>query len=76
MAALLTRILVIVLLVKCSIAGRLDRVARHKGFHPNALRDQEAARRRGIGLDSNTTLRYHNAHTESAFHLQILQAID
>lgn len=56
------------LLLATVSAGRLDRVARNKGFHPNAIRDLEAReelQRRGAGSQAQTERRYYNDKSAS-----------
>ena len=53
-----------VLLLGGTLAGRLNDVARRRGFHPQALRDL-AARSQGVEESSSTKNRYLNQDTES-----------
>ena len=53
------------LLLGSTLAGRLDEVARRKGFHPNAVRDLHAAKMRERAAQSKAKPRYLNANTKS-----------
>lgn len=56
------------LLLGAGSAGRLDKVARNKGFHPNAVRDLEVRselNRRGAGSQAQTERKYYNENSAS-----------
>lgn len=61
----------ILLLIGSALAGRLDDVARRKGFHPNAVRDLER-RAQGVGHEAATSRRYYSESSKGkhATHLQ------
>lgn len=60
------------LLLGSTFAGRLDEVARRKGFHPNAVRDLHAAKLRERAAQSKAKPRYLNDNTKSKIRSQSL----
>lgn len=58
------------LLLASAFAGRLDKVARNKGFHPNAIRDLKAhsvLASRGAGHHAQTERKYYNEDSASTY---------
>ena len=55
------------LLLGTTFAGRLDEVARRKGFHPNAVRDLHAAKLREREEQAKVKPRYLNDNTKSMY---------
>ena len=54
-----------ILLLESAFAGRLDTIARNKGFHPNAIWDLQARAERARAPQEKIKTRYLNSNTQS-----------
>ena len=62
------------LLLRSTFAGRLDDVARRKGFHPNAMKAFEN-RARGVGSEAASKRQYYNNETSSKLAAEALREL-